>query len=127
MSFVTETEVLEHVPEFAGQSASDKARLLSQVDAYLRSRNVKGYLESSLVPEPLKLASYEIIRGILAGKLYQGKAATVVSKTVSAQSGTSVSKTFAAGSEDLNTYEQYILDLIKPYTKRSSVQFLKRF
>lgn len=82
MSFVTETEVLEHVPEFAGQSASDKARLLSQVDAYLRSRNVKGYLESSQVPEPLKLASYEIIRGILAGKLYQGRAATVVSKTV---------------------------------------------
>lgn len=126
MSFVTETEVLENVPEFTGQSISDKARLLFQVDAYLRSRNVKEYPDPSVVPVPIKLASYEIIKGILVGKLYQGKTATVVSKTVSAQPGTSVSKTFAAGSEDLNTYEQYILDLIKPYTKRSSVQFLKR-
>lgn len=82
MSFVTETEVLENVPEFAGQSASDKARLLSQVDAYLRSRNVKEYLDTSMVPESLKLASYEIIRGILAGKLYQGKAAKVLETLV---------------------------------------------
>lgn len=124
MSYITEAEALENIPDFATQS--DKARLLSQAKAYLRSRNVKEYADSADAPQDLKLASYEVIKGIIAGKLYQGKSAVVTSKTVSAQSGTSVSKTFADGSEDLNVYEQYINDLIAPYTKKAGVRMVLR-
>lgn len=124
MSFITEQEALDNVPEFATQS--DKARLLTQAKAYLRARNVKEYADDVEVPQDLKDASYEIIKGIIAGKLYQGKKATVTSKTVSAQSGTSVSKTFAEGSEDLNVYEQFINDLIAPYIKKAGAKMVYR-
>ena len=124
MSYITEADALENIPDFATQS--DKARLLAQSEAYLRSRNIKEYTDGAEVPQPLKLASYEVIKGIIAGKLYQGKKATVTSKTISAQSGTSVSKTFADGSEDLNVYEQLINDLIAPYIKAQGVQWLDR-
>lgn len=126
MPFITEQEAIDNVASFSALSVSDKARYLQMSETYLIVRNVKPYDDVKDVPEPLKLASYEIIRGIMAGKLYKGKSQTVQSKTVSAQSGTSVSKTYAAGSEELNEYEQYIDDLIKPFTKRAAVQFLKR-
>ena len=126
MSYITEQEALDNVTEFASQTASGKARLLAQSEAYLRSRNIKEYTDGAEVPQPLKLASYEVIKGIIAGQLYQGKKATVTSKTISAQSGTSVSKTFADGSEDLNVYEQLIGDLIAPFTKTQGVQWLDR-
>lgn len=124
MSFITEQEAIENVSDFATQS--DKARLLSQAKAYLRSRNVKEYADSADVPQDLKLASYEVIKGIIAGKLYQGKSAVVTSETVSAQSGTSVSTTYAEGSEDLNVYEQYIIDLIAPYVKKAGARMVFR-
>ena len=126
MPFITEQEAIDNIDGFNTLSASDKARYLNQSEAYLIARNVKPYTSPDDVPQPLKLASYEIIKGIIAGKLYQGKTQTVQSKTVSAQSGTSVSKTYVAGSEELSSYEQYILDLIKPFAKRATVQFLKR-
>ena len=126
MSYITEQEALANVTEFASQTASDKARLLAQSEAYLRSRNVKEYKDGADVPQALKLACYEVIKGIIVGQLYQGKKATVTSKTISAQSGTSVSKTFADGSEDLNMYEQFISELIAPFTKTQGVQWLDR-
>ena len=126
MPFITEQEAINNVNGFDALSSGDKARYLSQSEAYLIARNVKPYDDVELVPQPLKLASFELIKGIIAGKLYQGKAQVVQSKTVSATSGTSVSKTFVSGSEDINEYEQYVLDLIKPYTKRSNLQMLKR-
>lgn len=126
MSYITEQEALDNVTEFASQTASDKARLLAQSEAYLRARNVKEYKGDADVPQALKLACYEVINGIIAGQLYQGKKATVTSKTISAQSGTSVSKTFADGSEDLNVYEQFISELIAPFTKTQGVQWLDR-
>lgn len=124
MSYITEAEALENVPDFATQS--DKARLLTQAEAYLRARNVQEFNDVTIVPKPLKDASYEVIKGIIAGKLYQGKSATVTSKTISAQSGTSVSKTFGEGSEDLNVYEQFIKDLIAPYTKKAGARMVMR-
>ena len=126
MSYITEQEALANVTEFASQTASDKARLLAQSEAYLRARNVKEYKDGADVPQALKLACYEVIKGIIVGQLYQGKKATVTSKTISAQSGTSVSKTFADGSEDLNVYEQFIGELIAPFTKTQGAQWLDR-
>ena len=126
MSYITEQEALDNVTEFASQTASDKARLLAQSEAYLRARNVKEYKDDADVPQALKLACYEVIKGTIAEQLYQGKQATVTSKTISAQSGTSVSKTFADGSEDLNVYEQFIGELIAPFTKTQGAQWLDR-
>lgn len=126
MSFITEQEALDNVADFANQTASDKARLLAQAEAYLRARNIKEYEDATDVPMPLKLASYEVIKGIVAGQLYQGKSAIVASETVSAQSGTSVSTTYVEGSEDLNVYEQYINDLIGPYIKKAGAKMVFR-
>ncbi|MEQ4621212.1 hypothetical protein ABN056_08290 [Providencia vermicola] len=126
MSFITEQEAEQALGEtWTSQTESDKARLLSQSEAYLIARNVKPYDGPDDVPVALKLASYEIIKGIINKQLYQGIAQELKAKTVKGGS-VEVSKTFQDGSRELNATEQYIQDLIKPYSKRHSVVFLKK-
>ncbi|MNU02766.1 hypothetical protein D3C72_2465710 [compost metagenome] len=50
----------------------------------------------------------------------------MLSKTVSAQSGTSTSKTYAEGSVELSAAENFALDLIAPWVRRSGTVMLKR-
>ncbi|EPL6456372.1 hypothetical protein N0G65_003557 [Providencia rettgeri] len=126
MGFITEQEAGQALGEtWTSQTESDKARLLAQSEAYLLARNVKPYDEPDDVPEALKLASFEIIKGIINKQLYQGQSQELKAKTVKGGS-VEVSKTYQDGSYELNATEQYILDLIKPYSKRQSVVFLKR-
>lgn len=126
MGFITEQEAEQALGEtWTSQTESDKARLLSQSEAYLIARNVKPYDDADDVPEPLKLASYEIIKGIINKQLYQGQSQELKAKTVKGGS-VEVSKTFQDGSYELNATEQYIQDLIKPYSKRRSFVFLKK-
>ncbi|QXX82944.1 hypothetical protein J6836_00690 [Providencia sp. R33] len=126
MSFITEQEAEQELGEtWASQTESDKARLLAQSEAYLIARSVKPYNDTDDVPVALKLASYEIIKGIINKQLYQGQSQELKAKTVKGGS-VEVSKTYQDGSYELNATEQYILDLIKPYSKRLSVVFLKK-
>lgn len=126
MGFITEQEAEQALGEtWTSQTESDKARLLAQSEAYLIARNVKPYDDPDNVPEALKLASYEIIRGIINKQLYQGQSQDLKAKTVKGGS-VEVSKTYQDGSYELNATEQYIQDLIKPYSKRQSVVFLKK-
>lgn len=126
MGFITEQEAEQALGEtWTRQTESDKARLLAQSEAYLIARNVKPYDDPDDVPEALKLASFEIIKGIINKQLYQGQSQELKAKTVKGGS-VEVSKTYQDGSYELNATEQYIQDLIKPYSKRSSVVFLKK-
>ncbi|MEX9902802.1 hypothetical protein [Providencia stuartii] len=126
MGFITEREAEQALGDtWTNQTESDKARLLAQSEAYLIARNVRPYDDADDVPVPLKLASYEIIKGVINKQLYQGQAQELKAKTVKGGS-VEVSKTYQDGSYELNATEQYILDLIKPYSKRQSVVFLKR-
>ncbi|WP_312057393.1 hypothetical protein [Acinetobacter courvalinii] len=124
MSFITEQEAIEHVKGFDALSASDKADYLQKAEAYLIARNVKPYEDVTLVPKALKIASYEIIKGIMKGELYQGQEQALKRKRVKAE--VESEKEYQDGSVKLNATEQYILDLIKPFTKRSSVFFIRR-
>ncbi|MGO2336763.1 hypothetical protein [Providencia sp.] len=126
MAFITEQEAEQAIGEtWTSQTESDKARLLAQSEAYLIARNVKPYNDTDDVPVALKLASYEIIKGIINKQLYQGQSQELKAKTVKGGS-VEVSKTYQDGSYELNAAEQYIQDLIKPYSKRPSVVFLKK-
>ncbi|MGN5766296.1 hypothetical protein ACNQO6_18295 [Acinetobacter calcoaceticus] len=124
MSFITEQEAIEHVQGFDALSDSDKADYLQKAEAYLIARNVKTYEDVTLVPKALKIASYEIIKGIMKGELYQGQEQALKRKRVKAE--VESEKEYQDGSVKLNATEQYILDLIKPFTKRSSVFFIRR-
>lgn len=126
MSFITEQEAEQALGEtWASQTESGKARLLAQSEAYLIAKNVKPYDDPDDAPAPLKLASYEIIKGVISKQLYQGQSQELKAKTVKGGS-VEVSKTYQDGSYELNAAEQYIQDLIKPYSKRHSVVFLKK-
>lgn len=125
MSFITEQEAIEHVQGFAALSNSDKANYLQKAETYLIARNVKPYDDVTKVPKALKTASYEIIKGIMKGELYQGQEQALKRKKVKADTVES-EKEYQDGSVKLNAIEQYILDLIKPFTKRSSVFFIRR-
>lgn len=126
MSFVTESEVEQALGDtWTNQSESDKAQLLKKSRAYLIARNVKDYENVVDVPQDLKDASFEIIKGIIDKKLYIDKDQELKSKRVKADSVES-EKVYQDGSKSINATEQYIWDLIKPYTKKSRVQMVRR-
>lgn len=78
------------------------------------------------VPTEIKTAGSQVAKEAAAGNLYKATQKEVLSKTVSAQSGTSTSNTYAAGSTDLSAGENFALALLVPWTKRSGVMMLKR-
>lgn len=78
------------------------------------------------VPDAIKSAGAQVAKLAAAGKLYRDTQREVQSKTVSAQSGTSVSKTYVSGSTDRTTAENFALDLIAPWTRRLGTVMLKR-
>jgi len=78
------------------------------------------------VPDAIVSAGAQVAKLAAAGQLYKDTQREVQSKTVSAQSGTSVSKTYVAGSVDRLTGESFALDLIAPWTRRSGTVMLKR-
>jgi hypothetical protein len=126
MSFVTESEVEQALGDtWNNQSESDKAQLLKKSRAYLIARNVKDYENVDDVPQDLKDASFEIIKGIIDKKLYIDKDQELKSKRVKADSVES-EKVYQDGSKTINAVEQFIWDLIKPYTKKSRVQMVRK-
>ncbi len=125
MSYITEQEALDNVTEFSSQTASDKARLLAQAEAYLRARNVKEYKDGADVPQALKLACYEVIQGVLSNDLYQGQSQAVKREKVKADT-VETEEEFMDGSVVLSATEQFINDLIAPYAKSSGVQWVSR-
>lgn len=125
MSYITEQEALDNVTEFASQTASDKARLLAQAEAYLRARNVKEYKDGADVPQALKLACCEVIKGVLSNNLYQGQSQALKREKVKGDT-VETEEEFMDGSVALNATEQFINDLIAPYAKSSGVQWLSR-
>ncbi|EIM13855.1 hypothetical protein [Pseudomonas chlororaphis] len=78
------------------------------------------------VPTEIKTAGAQVAKEAAAGKLYTSTQKEVQSKTVSAQSGTSVSKTYVAGSTDQSAGVNFALALLDPWIKRSGVMMLKR-
>ncbi|MDI1222989.1 hypothetical protein [Acinetobacter sp.] len=126
MSFVTESEVEQALGgTWTSQSESDKAQLLKKSRAYLIARNVKNYENIEDAPQDLKDASFEIIKGIIGKKLYIDKDQELKSKRVKAD-GVESEKVYQDGSKSINAVEQYIWDLIKPYTKKSRVQMVRK-
>jgi len=125
MSFITEQEAIEHVAGFDALSASDKADYLQMSEAYLLARNVKPCEDTSIVPQPLKTASYQIIKGIMKGELYQGQEQALKRKKVKADT-VETEKEYQDGSVKLTATEQFILDLIKPYRKSKRVFFVRK-
>ncbi|MDQ9890066.1 hypothetical protein [Acinetobacter pittii] len=124
MSFITEQEAIERVAGFAALSEGDKADYLEKSEAYLLARNVKPYEDITNVPKALKTASYEVIKGIMKGQIYQGQEQALKRKRVKAE--VESEKEYQDGSVKLNATEQYILDLIKPYCKRKRVFIVRK-
>lgn len=125
MSFITEQEAIERVAGFDALSASDKADYLEKSEAYLLARNVKPYEDTTIVPKALKSASFEVIKGIMKGELYQGQEQALKRKKVKADT-VETEKEYHDGSVKLSATEQYILDLIKPYCKRKRIFFVRK-
>lgn len=125
MSFITQSEAEQNVDGFAALSERDKAQHIKKSEAYLIVRKVKPCDDPNDAPEPLKDASYEIIKGIMAGVLYIDKDQVLKRKKVKVDTVES-EKEFQEGSVAISGLEQYIIDLIAPYTKKSSVRMLRR-
>lgn len=125
MSFITQSEAEQNVDGFAALSERDKAQHIKKSEAYLIARKVKPCHDPIDAPEPLKDASYEIIKGIMAGVLYTDKDQVLKRKKVKADTVES-EKEYQEGSVAISGLEQYIIDLIAPYTKKSSVRMLRR-
>ena len=109
-------------PDWAG--TGDPVLAVAMANAWLTAKIKRAVPDP--VPAEIKTAGAQVAKEAAAGNLYKSTQKEVLSKTVSAQSGTSVSKTYASGSTDLSTGENFALGLLDPWIKRSGVMMLKR-
>lgn len=104
--------------------AGDPVLAVTMANAWLTAKIKRPVADP--VPDAIKLAGAQVAKEAAAGKLYTSTQREVQSKTVSAQSGTSVSKTYASGSTELSAGVNFALALLAPWIKRSGVMMLKR-
>lgn len=116
MNYVTIDSVTQSLgPDWVGSGDANLA--VTQANAWLRA---KPLLQFEVIPEDVLLAGAYAARLAAKGELYKDtKEGVVASKTVSAQSGTSVSKTYVVGKEEgKNSTKQFIDDLLSPYLNK---------
>lgn len=109
-------------PGWAG--SGDEALAVTMANAWLTAKITRSVPEPT--PNEVKLAGAQVAKEAAAGKLYQASTREVASTAVSAQPGTSSSKTFVAGSKAMTAGENFALALLAPWTKRPGTMMLKR-
>ncbi|MFJ2480685.1 hypothetical protein ACIOWE_10445 [Pseudomonas sp. NPDC087598] len=121
--FITVADVDAQLgPGWAG--TGDSVLAVTMANAWLTTKIKRAVPDP--VPAEIKTAGAQVAKEAAAGKLYTSTQKEVQSKTVSAQSGTSVSKTYVAGSADQSAGVNFALALLDPWIKRSGVMMLKR-
>jgi hypothetical protein len=109
-------------PDWAG--TGDAVLAVAMANAWLTAKIKRPVLDQ--VPDAIVTAGAQVAKLAAAGKLYKDTQREVQSKTVSAQAGTSTSKTYVAGSVDRSAAENFALDLIAPWIRRTGTVMLKR-
>lgn len=121
--FITVADVDQKLgPDWAG--TGDAVLAVAMANAWLTAKIKRAVPDP--VPDAIVSAGAQVAKLAAAGKLYKDTQREVQSKTVSAQAGTSTSKTYVAGSVDRSAGENYALDLIDPWIRRSGTVMLKR-
>ncbi len=121
--FITVADVDAQLgPDWAG--SGDPVLAVAMANAWLTAK-IKRVVPDP-IPTEIKTAGAQVAKEAAAGKLYTATQREVQSKTVSAQSGTSVSKTYVAGSTDQSAGVNFALALLTPWITRSGVIMLKR-
>lgn len=121
--FITVADVDQKLgPDWAG--TGDAVLTVAMANAWLTAR-IKRTVPDP-VPDAIVSAGAQVAKLAAAGQLYKDTQREVQSKTVSAQAGTSTSKTYVAGSVDRSAGENFALDLIAPWIRRSGTVMLKR-
>lgn len=121
--FITVADVDEKLGQgWAG--AGDAVLAVAMANAWLTAK-IKRTVPDP-VPDAILSAGAQVAKVAAAGQLYKDTQREIQSKTVSAQAGTSTSKTYVAGSVDRSTGENFALDLIAPWTRRAGAVMLKR-
>jgi hypothetical protein len=109
-------------PDWAG--TGDPVLPVTMANAWLTDKIKRAVPDP--VPTEIKTAGAQVAKVAAQGSLYKATQREVQSKTVSAQSGTSVSKTYTAGSADLTQGENFALALLAPWIKRTGTFTLRR-
>lgn len=121
--FITVADVDAQLgPGWAG--TGDPVLAVTMANAWLTTKIKRAVPDP--VPTEIKTAGAQVAKEAASGKLYTSTQKEVQSKTVSAQSGTSVSKTYVAGTTDQSAVVNFALALLDPWIKRSGVMMLKR-
>lgn len=121
--FITVADVDQKLgPGWAG--TGDAVLAVAMANAWLTAK-IKRTVPDP-VPDAIVSAGAQVAKLAAAGQLYKDTQREVQSKTVSAQAGTSTSKTYVAGSVDRSSGENFALDLIAPWIRRSGTVMLKR-
>lgn len=121
--FITVADVDAQLgPGWAG--TGDPVLAVAMANAWLTAK-IKRVVPDP-VPAEIKTAGAQVAKVASAGNLYKDTKKEVQSTTLSAQAGTSVSKTYVAGSTDLTQGENFALALLEPWIKRPGVFMLKK-
>lgn len=131
MPYITQVEAEANVTGFSDKTQSEKDRMILDAGIFISNKCVPEYLDVTKVPDRIKQAVYEAIRGIEAGQLFNGTTQQLTESRVKA-GDVEVQEKFVDGSIQQNKYEQRIDMLIDKYANcvgnnRARVSFLRRF
>lgn len=115
MPYITQEEAELNVDGFLSKTQAEKYALLLKSEAYISSKCVPKYADVKKVPNAIKQASYEVIRGTMAGKLFVGVTRQATSEKVKVDT-LEVHEIYSESSVDVNEYEQLIDMLLAPYS-----------
>lgn len=108
-------------PGWAG--SGDEALAVTMANAWLTAKITQPVPDP--VPDEIKLAGAQVAKEAAAGALYVATETGILSKSVEAD-GVKSSKSYSETARRVSAGEAFAEALIKPWTRRQSVQMLKR-
>lgn len=112
---------VEKVDELQGAdwaAEEKKTRAVMMANVWMTNRNLP---DLDPIPAEWEQAASEIAVEAANGKLYASRETGIQSKAVSAQSGTSVSKTYREGATSYTAGESFALALLGPWLQSSGI------
>ncbi|MGR6842855.1 hypothetical protein [Acinetobacter baumannii] len=115
IEYITVADIDAKLGNDWASSDSAKERAVMITNVWLTNLKLPDTTDNQPLKDAILLAAVELIPDAVNGNLYTGVETGVLSETVSAQSGTSVSNTYSATHKTYTANENLALSILKPW------------
>ena len=115
IEYITVADIDARLGNDWASSDTAKARAVMITNVWLTNLKLPDTTNNQPLQDAILLAAVELIPDAVSGNLYTEVETGVLSETVSAQSGTSVSNTYSATHKTYTASENLALSILKPW------------